>query len=421
MLRITSLVILISPISAILACRKDFQALDTCHSEKEGCEDCRIIGPSNPFSVGFCAAANEAVCNAYECCKGCETEFDTYERCLDTATFFNCDLGDCANASTPPPTPLPTTQAPSTEEEKEEGMLAEEMENQGCLAKFGDFAQCAAQNPLLCGGCFIESIPDDISAGGFCSSATEAICGFGTCCEPCTAEFVEFDQCFERIVADVTFGACEIDCDDFEPPADQQPLDPTCGNKLTNYTDCVADNPLECVACGVINFPTIPGQDDDLCAVATDSVCGFSQCCSSCDQEFQEFDECFESWVSVATFGQCEIDCDTFEGGNDGNDLDINGCQDSLQEYADCVEDNPLQCALCVIQNFPNPDDGFCQSASDSLCGLGACCTSCTAKFEGFESCLETFSSTVSLGECEINCNADNSGDRALRGGARKI
>jgi len=317
MLRITSFILLFSPTSAILACMRDFRTLNNCHKETEGCEDCKMLALSNPFSNGFCGAANDSLCNARGCCEGCKEQFDAYDTCLDTVTFFDCDL-DCDAA----PTPSPTAQPPLEEQNPEnelESELAEELEDQGCLAKFGEFAQCAAQNPLVCGGCFLESIPDDITDGGFCNMATEAICGFGTCCEPCTSEFVEFDECFERIVADVTFGLCEIDCDDFEAPEDN------------------------------------------------------------------------------------------------GNEDNLAGCGDSLQEYATCVQENPLQCGLCVIQNFPNPDDGFCQSAGDSLCGLGACCTPCTEKFEGFESCLQTLSSTVTLGECEINCDTDTGG-RALRG-----
>lgn len=417
-LRVISLIILILPVSAFLTCRSDFQALNACHKENEGCEDCKLLGlGSNPFSAGFCVAANDVLCSAYGCCKDCEEIFNKYEECLKGSTFLTCEWGDCANAPTPSPTPLPTTQAPSTEEYKDEELLAEEMESQGCFAKFGAFAQCTTENALVCGGCFIESIPDDISAGGFCSKATEAICGFGTCCEPCTDQFTEFDECFERIVADVTFGACEINCDEFEAPADQQSLDPSCVNKLNTYTDCVADNPLECVACGVINFPTIPGQDDDLCSVATDSVCGFSKCCSSCEIEFDEFDECFESWVSIATFGQCEINCDSFEGDNYENGFDVNSCRDSLQEYTTCVQENAFQCAGCIFQNFPDIGDDFCKSAGDSICGIGACCSPCSAKFEPFETCLGAFSSVVGLDNCDISCNADDSGgSRALRG-----
>mmetsp|Transcript_14022 Transcript_14022/g.16098 ORF Transcript_14022/g.16098 Transcript_14022/m.16098 type:complete len:423 (-) Transcript_14022:308-1576(-) len=417
MLRITTLIILFSPVSAIIACFPKLQALDACHSQKEGCEDCRIIGgPSNPFFAGFCTVANDVLCNAMGCCEECEDEFNEYETCLNEATFFNCDLGDCENTPTPAPSPSPTTAAPSPIAQFEENLLGEEMESQGCLEKFGNFAQCAAQNPLLCGRCFVEGIPDDISGGGLCGIANEAICGFGNCCQPCTDEFVEFDNCFETIVEDVTFGSCEINCDDYEPPADQvQPLDPTCIDKLSNYTDCVAANPQECITCGVINFPTLPGQDDDFCGVATDSVCGFSRCCSSCDAQFQEFDECFESWVSVATFGQCEIDCDTYE--DDGNENTLGECGTALESYTTCVQENPLQCAICVIQNFPNPDKGFCENAEDSLCGLGECCTPCTTEFSGFEDCLQTVSSTVSLGQCAINCPFnDGPGKRGLRG-----
>jgi len=323
MLRATSFILLVVPTSAIFACLRDFRTLNNCHKSAEGCEDCKILALSNPFSDGFCNAANDSLCNARGCCESCEEQFEAYETCLDKVTLFNCDL-DCDVAPTPSPIPQPPPEdipgnegIPGSEGELE-NELAEELENQGCLAKFGAFAQCAAQNPLVCGGCLLENLPDDITNGGFCNMATEAICGFGTCCEPCTPDFEEFDECFERIVADVTFGACEIDCDDFEAPEDDQ-----------------------------------------------DSLAG---------------------------------------------------CGDSLQEYATCVQENPRQCALCIIQNFPNPDDGFCQSAGDSLCGLGACCTPCAEKFEGFESCLQTLSSTVTLGECEIDCDTDTSGSRALRG-----
>jgi len=394
---------------------RDFRTLNNCHKETEDCEDCKILALSNPFSDGFCGAVNDSLCNAHGCCKGCEDQFTAYETCLDTVTFFDCDF-DCDAAPTASPTLQPTTPSPTTIEQSLESELAEELEDQGCLAKFGEFAQCAAQNPLVCGGCFLSSIPDNVTDSGFCDMATDAICGFGTCCEPCISQFSDFDECFETIVADVTFGACEIDCDNFEAPADQQLLDPTCVDKLTNYTDCVASNPIECVACGVINFPTVPGQDDDLCAVATDSVCGFSQCCSSCDAQFQEFDECFEDWVSLTTFGQCEIDCDTYEGDGDNDADTLGGCGDALQEYATCVQENPIRCGICIINNFPNPDAGFCQSAGDSICGLGACCEPCSAKFDVFESCLKTLSSTVTIGECEIDCDADTSGSRALRG-----
>ena len=120
--------------------------------------------------------SNATRCNVvHGCCEGCEEQFEAYDTCLVTVTFFDCDI-DCDAAPTPSPTLQPTTSAPTT---------------------------------------------DDITDGGFCDMATEAICGFGTCCEPCAAEFVEFDECFETIVADVTFGVFEIDCDDFEAPEDK--------------------------------------------------------------------------------------------------------------------------------------------------------------------------------------------------------
>jgi len=310
MLRITTLIVLFSPISALFICRRQIRALDACHNEKDGCADCKIIGPPSNLLNGFCDAANDSLCSASGCCEGCEEEFNEYETCLNEVNFFNCDLGNC---------PEEQTEGEQTDEEQLEEEFEEEMESQGCLQKFGEFAECAAQNPLLCGSCFIESIPDDTSGVGLCSLSTEAICGFGTCCEPCAAEFTEFDQCFETIVADVTFGACEIDCDDYEAPADE------------------------------------------------------------------------------------------------GNDNILGGCGDALESFTDCVEENPLTCALCVIQNFPNPDDGFCQGAEDSICGLGECCTPCATEFDDLETCVKALSSLVSLGQCEVDCSDNEPDRRGLR------
>lgn len=264
---------------------------------------------------------------------------------------------------------------------------------------------------MQCGTCFISSIPDNVDEG-FCESAENAICGFGTCCEPCLEEFIEFDDCFEDVVEQVTFGLCTIDCDDFEPPANP-PLDPLCVEKVTNYTDCVGANPVECAACAVLNFPLNPGEDG-FCEVATDSICGFSQCCSSCEVEFQEADECVESWVSLATGGDCEIDCDDYTNGS-GEFNGVGACGNALTQYTTCVTNNPLQCALCIIDSIPDPDsDDFCTSAGSSVCGFGDCCAPCRDEFDNFDECFETFASIVTAGECQIDCDG---GGRALRGG----
>jgi len=412
MLRFISFAILLSPVSAILPCSSEFRALNACHSESAGCENCNILAlPRNPFSAGFCATANDALCNAYGCCSNCSETFSDYESCLDTITFGNCDF-DCEIAPTPAPTPTPTTSSPSTIEDKE-SILAEELVDQGCLEKFGQFAACATNNPS-CIGCFIQSIPDDVANDGFCTSAENTVCGFGTCCEPCLEEFGEFDTCFETIVQEVTFGSCEIDCGNFEPPADQPVLDMDCGEKLTSYRRCATDHPTECLPCGLLNLPEI-GEDGDLCGAATESICGFAQCCSSCEEKFQEFDECFETWVSVATFGQCEIDCNTFEGGEDT--IDLLECSSSIRGYISCVQDNPIECALsCAIQNLPNPDDEFCLAATETLCGFGSCCAPCESQFEGFEICLGFIVSTDT--DCDIDCGEEreSNDNRALRG-----
>lgn len=428
MLRTITGYILLSSVSAFLPCMQEFNAVDDCHKERTECSNCKILAFSNPFAAGFCGAVEDSLCNALGCCESCDTQFAAYEKCLEQITFGGCAF-DCETAPTPVPTPAPTTlspstsQAPSTEEEKE-SLLADELEETGCLDKFGVFAACAVANPLECGACFVSSIPDDVFEDGFCPSANNLICGFGTCCEPCLEEFIEFDDCFEDIVESVTFGTCEIDCDNFEPITveDIPALDPLCVEKITTYTDCIAENPIECAACAVLSFPLNP-QDDGFCEISEDTLCGFSQCCSSCETQFQEADECLESWISLATFGQCEIDCDTYET----NDSAIVGCGESFQEYTDCVANYPLQCATCFITNLPDPaEDGFCQSAGDSVCGFGNCCAPCSDEFLNFDECFEMFTFAITLGECQLDCDSENASrnliehnennDRALRG-----
>lgn len=413
MLKLATSLLLISSASA---CISEFQTLNACLDDVTECADCRVVGPmAGIFSDGFCDTANDSLCNAFNCCPACEQEFESYETCFADLVakipFGSCEI-DCERAPTPAPTPTP---APSTLAEAET-LLDEELESQGCMQHFIDFTQCAAQNPLQCGGCLLTNIPGDPLEIGFCTAANDAICGFGTCCEPCAAEFTKFDACFEVIVQDITFGNCEIDCDDFEA---KEPLDAQCFNKVQNYTTCLAENPLECGTCAVLNLPSDPNENG-FCEVATDSICGFSKCCSSCDDQFQEFDECFEDWVSTVTLGQCEMDCDTYEGGATGGGA-TDGCVDKLQTYTDCVISNPFECAMCVINNLPNPGDGdFCQAAADSVCGIGDCCSSCSAEFDDFDECFESFASTVTMGDCQIDC--DNTtpktyfGARALRG-----
>jgi len=324
-----------------LICINELKALDKCHNEKEDCKDCKtLIGNfgSNPFSSGFCDAANDALCSVYGCCKDCKETYTNYEQCLKTATLFNCNnLGDdCATRKNNNNVLL------SWEEQEEEELLSEELELQGCLSKFGNFVKCVTtKDSHSCNGCFVENnIPNDISEGRFCSTVTEAICGFATCCEPCTDEFIEFDECFERVVVDVTFGDCEIDCNFQIPMVDQQKQ-----QQLPFDTAFEEDDVKDDLAAGIPAF-----EEDD--------------------------------------------------GGLD----DDSDCQNSLQDYATCIEDNALQCDdyICgsIIQN-----NAFCQAASDSLCGLGACCTPCETEFQEFEICLETVASTTSLDECVMDCS----------------
>ena len=75
-------------------------------------------------------------------------------------------------------------------------MFTEALESYGCLQKFGDFANCAAQNPESWDSCLVSNMSGNSFESGFWNAATDAMCGVGTCCEPCEAEFVDFDACF---------------------------------------------------------------------------------------------------------------------------------------------------------------------------------------------------------------------------------
>eukprot|EP00546_Thalassionema_frauenfeldii_P022120 CAMPEP_0178906274 /NCGR_PEP_ID=MMETSP0786-20121207/6732_1 /TAXON_ID=186022 /ORGANISM="Thalassionema frauenfeldii, Strain CCMP 1798" /LENGTH=259 /DNA_ID=CAMNT_0020577959 /DNA_START=93 /DNA_END=872 /DNA_ORIENTATION=- len=252
--------------------------------------------------TGFCNFANDAVCNAHGCCPACENSFEEYEACLGNIWFGDCQF-DCEEAPTPSPTlPVPSS-TPSTEDERT--ILSNELEGAGCLDLFGDFVGCVFRNPLQCISCFASHLPNfsDAFKDGFCRTAEDSICSFGACCDPCENEFLAFDQCFEQIVEEVT--SCTFDCDEyFEEGEIVNPLDPSCVAKLRTYTTCLSQNPWDCGTCALLNFPTF-----NVCEIATDSICDFSECCSECEEEFQEFDECFEAWVSLATLGQCDIEC----------------------------------------------------------------------------------------------------------------
>lgn len=377
-------------------CVSEFHTLNDCLDDHGECSACTVIGPiTTNWSNGLCDAVNDSICEAFGCCPACDAQFATYETCVaelvGRVTFQSCEI-ECERA----PTSSPTTIAAVQE------MFDEELDSQGCLDKFVAFANCTDKHSGLCDSCFVSPVPYNPRESGFCIAASAAICGFGTCCEPCQAEYVEFGACFDVIAEEVTFGSCVIDCDASGPT---EQLNGGCIDRLQNYTQCVLQNPEECATCAILNLPQDP-RETGFCEVATESICGFSKCCSSCDVAFQDFDECFEEWVATATFGKCLMDCDTFEG-SDSN-VSPSGCVDSLQAYSNCILDNPMTCGTqCIIQNLPQPtEDGFCQAAADSICGFQDCCGACDAEFDTLDKCVTTLASIVTLGECEIDCSA---------------
>lgn len=377
-------------------CVSEFQSLNDCLDDHGECSTCTIVGPmANPFTVGFCDKVNDSICNAFGCCQACEGQFSTYETCfsdlVSRVTFKSCEI-DCARAPTPSPTSVTAV----------EQILDEELKSQGCVEKLSSFVNCTVKNPVQCGGCFTSSILESPRDVGFCTAATDAICQFASCCEPCSAEFVDGAACFKVVVEEVTNGNCTIDCDEYKA---REPPNMGCIDRLQNYTRCVKDNPVECATCAVLNLPPNPGEDG-LCEIATNSICGFAKCCSSCDDAFQEFDECFEDWVTTATMGKCKMDCDTFEGSSSVSNP--SECVKSLKDYSDCVLANPMECASCVIENLPKPGgDDFCESAADSVCGFGDCCSKCTAEFDLLDDCVTSFAAAITLGKCKIDCSVN--------------
>jgi len=309
--RIACFALLLSVASCqLLFCDEEFDLLDTCHNDN-ACTECRILRPGNLFT-GFCNAINTTVCNAFECCEGCETQFSNYETCIDGVSLIACDIEcDQSSSSTPEEsTPIPDggeigEEIPSESPGATNETLVGELEEEGCFDKFADFAACAVNNPLQCGACFIENIPipEDISLPNFCETAADSICGFGNCCEPCAAEFGVFDECFEDVVDDVTFGLCEFECEEGDGSGG---LIDDCTSSFNEYSACLARNVLQCVSCFIEN---IPGQDG-FCQEIQNTVCGFGQCCENCDNEFDVFEDCLESVSSIVTINNCVIDCD---------------------------------------------------------------------------------------------------------------
>ena len=380
------------------ACVSEFQTLNKCLDENDECSSCIIIGPIDVNqSQGFCDAVKDSICQAFGCCPACESTFDTYTACMADlvwrVTLQNCDV-ECEGTPTSSPTAVDAVQ----------DMFDEELDSQGCMEKFEAFANCTAKNSRQCDRCFASVVQDNPRESGFCTALTDAICSFGTCCEPCQSEFVDFDACFEVIAEEVTFGHCIIDCD---AGRRKEPLDKSCVDRLRNFSQCLMSNPVECGTCASLTLPHDP-HEIGFCNAATDALCGFSTCCARCDVAFQDFDECFEDWVATATNGKCLMNCDTIERSD--SRFTPSGCMDSLQAYSTCILDNRMTCDThCTIRNLPHPIEiGFCQAAADSICGLRSCCDACTREFNALDKCITTLASTETLGTCKIDCSASS-------------
>lgn len=364
-------------------CLDKLDRFRTCIGTNEDtCSSCSILGAtSNPFESGFCWSVNAAICAVKDCCQACGVEFEEYKDCtsdfVKVMSFGQCGI-DCEN------------------EEDEAIRFADTLNDQGCLDHFTSYASCVAQNPLVCGSCVLMNLPNNPFETGFCDSATQTICSVGSCCTPCSGEFQKFDDCFEDVVTDLSAGSCNIECEKHESKGN-------CLAKVNEYTDCVADNALECGTCALLNIPT-NAQDDEICDIAKHSFCGFSNCCTPCEIEYDGMDECFEDFMELVTQGQCDLDCDNYVSDTPAN------CIESFNEYSQCVQNQPISCLGCAASYLPsNPlEAGFCSSITTSLCQMGGCCDECADEFNRFDECYETFVATISFGNCEVECDTFN-------------
>jgi len=318
-------------LGSLIPCRNEFNVLDDCHTTNE-CDDCRILEFQNPFTAGFCNAINEGLCQADGCCDSCTDEFNAYETCLMILNLVVCEI-NCDNVAVTTAAPskedfvevveiIETTPTPSATPSMisfEEGGLSDELEERGCFDKFSDFGVCALGEPIQCGLCFINNIPIPGEIGGnideFCAVADSSLCGFGSCCEPCNSEFTLFEECFQEVVEDITFGTCQLDCDDNDSEDEVTTVD-DCLDSLGAYSSCIANNVIGCALCVIAGLPELPslpdegGLDfDEFCDSTRNIICGFGDCCQPCEAEFTALETCLETASSVVTLGQCTIDC----------------------------------------------------------------------------------------------------------------
>jgi len=322
-------------IAPFIPCQEEFNVLDNCHTTNLECNDCKILEFQNPFTAGFCNAINEGLCEADGCCDLCINEFNAYEICLLNLNLVFCEIncdGVTTTTTLAPSTSFvevvenvePTTPSPTTAATTDEESLTEELEESGCFDKFRDFGLCAVGNPIQCGLCFITNIPipDEIgnNIGEFCATADASLCGFGSCCEPCNAEFTLFEECFQELVTDVTFGTCELDCDDNNGVDDDVTSVDDCVDSLTSYSSCVINNIFGCALCVIDGLPELPGGDNEeddndnddngFCESTKSIICNFGGCCDPCEAEFMVLETCLEVASDLVTLGQCTIDCD---------------------------------------------------------------------------------------------------------------
>ena len=388
-------------------CGQEFTTLQKCLNTNS-CDGCNIVGPfGNPFQAGFCETTADSLCHGFGCCEPCEAEFETYEKCfadlISSVTFGGCKV-DCEEATTPTATP---TVSPTTAFEANSAITSNS--NNNCIQKFNKFRKCVKNNDDQCSDCPVVGPPTNPFEVGFCDSVENSICAANNCCEPCEEDFEEYKECTADFVKMMTFGKCEVDCDakDSALPAmsgasfvdalqdDQQ----GCLNHFGAYASCVAQNPLVCGSCALLNLPNNPFENG-FCDSATESICSIGSCCEPCDEEFKKFDDCFEDVVSDITRGNCKIDCDTFE--SKGN------CLTKINKYATCVGDNALECGSCALLNFPTEDPreaGFCAVAKDAYCGFGNCCATCEAEFKEADDCFADVVGLATRGNCDLGCD----------------
>ncbi len=267
---------------------------------------------------------------------------------------------------------------------------------------------------LHCGEC-----DNECHAGDHAS----AICVAGSCdfeCnepfEACGQQCVDFNSnpdhcgdcdvpCSDEMVCSA--GLCQADCADGETVCEGACVD-------------ITSNPAYCGDCDTI----CPAPNDGV-GVCVNGGCdfecntGFTACAEECVPEDSAFEECDDQCVDTSVdddhCGQCNNDCGTGEGCDDGIccDGEFTNCGG---QCIDLVSDDD-HCGVCENQCTTGV------AGATAFCSQSSCVEQCTdtshTLCDGDERCADLDTDIEHCGSCEVSCdNAPENGTPICEDGA---